>query len=735
MKPVAHIRKLYGEEQSLEEHLNHVSTLSAEFSDTEHLLGSLIGRYHDIGKATSKFQDYIHGRRRAGGAHSPYGAKLLLDGKDTDASFQAFAAALCIAGHHGGLLDAASPDDFANHLKSADIMPIMGILPPSLKVPSIPSMQELPILWKLASTPHRTEEEKSTYHFAFMAYIRQLFSSLVDADYLDTEAFMNGKEIRRFPFSLKDMEPSILRKEASFQHPTSTINERRTEILQDCISAAERLDGSLFSLTVATGGGKTFASLAFALHLALRHQMKRIIYVIPYTSIIEQTAEDFRKIVGDDFVLEHQYQASWMIQDKEEKDAPQNWQQLASENWDAPLIVTTNNQFFESLFSNRPSVCRKLHNIQSSVIIFDEAQMLPTHFLKPSMHAVNELVEHYGCRAVFCTATQPIFSKEIFHEPIQEISVRSEKDKEIFHRCTYVREESPVTPATIAEQMVQQEQCLAIFNFKKGASNVFAELPEDSRFYLSTNLYPAHRKQVIATIRDRLSKGLPCHVVSTSLIEAGVDLDFPCVWREFAGLDHIIQAAGRCNRNHRWQAEKCFVHVFEMDPIPQERKDLLREIGRAKDVWNEYPNAVDSPEAICMYFQMRLHEEMDSAGIMNTVCYGFPFKTVAQEYRLIDAKTYPVFVYQNESGELGKRLEAIKEKMISGYGTIRRDELRLARQYSVNVYEHRRKQLFEHRKLDLAQSNDYAILLDKKCYDGQLGFMLNDMPNIDDMFC
>ena len=734
MNAIAHIRKPDGREQPLKEHLEHVAAIASEFMGADHLLCSLVGRYHDIGKATSKFQEYIHGKRKVGGSHSPYGAKLLLDRMDAATRDQAFAAALCIAGHHGGLRDAASPEDLAKQLKSADTMSIMDILPPSLQNPSLPSTQDLPIFENFASAPRGTEEEIGAYNFAFMAYIRQLFSSLVDADYLDTEAFMNGKDIRRFPVSLKDLEPSILRKEASYRHPTSAINKRRTEILQDCISAAENLNNSLFSLTVATGGGKTFASLAFALHLALRHQMKRIVYIIPYTSITEQTAKDFREIVGEDIVLEHQYQASWMLRDAQDKNAPPSWQQLASENWDAPLIVTTNNQFFESLFSNRPSVCRKLHNIQGSVLIFDEAQMLPMHLLKPSMNAVNELVEHYGCRAVFCTATQPILS-EFFHNPIQEIAVKSDKDEEIFHRCTYVREASSVTPTAIAERMAQQKQCLVIFNFKKGASEVFAELPKDSRFYLSTNLYPVHRKRVIETIRERLSKGLPCHVVSTSLIEAGVDLDFPCVWREFAGLDHIIQAAGRCNRNHYWRAEDCFVHVFEMEPVPKGREDLEREIGQTKEVWEEFPDAIDSPEAIRMYFRMRLHEAMDCADIMKTVCYGLPFSTVAQDYRLIDAKTYPVFIYQNEPGDLGERLKDIKEKMTTGYGTVTRDELRLVRQYSVNVYNHLREQLFDHGKLDLAQSKDYAILLDKNCYDDQLGLILNDMPSIDDMLC
>lgn len=308
-----------------------------------------------------------------------------------------------------------------------------------------------------------------------------------------------------------------------------------------------------------TGGGKTVASLAFALKHAVEHNMDRVIYVIPYTSIIEQNAQIFREILGDDNVLENHCNVDY---EGTEEFRPM---QLASENWDKPVVVTTNVQFFESLFSNKSSKCRKLHNIANSVIIFDEAQMLPIDYLTPCLSMIQELVENYGTSVVLCTATQPALDDFfVSKEQIVELCPRLGEQFRFFERVTYQNIGS-ISKEGITELLAKEQSVLCIVNTRKDAQELYHSLQGGGVYHLSTSMYPKHRKRVLKCVKERLSTKKKCILISTSLVEAGVDLDFSCVYREIAGIDSMIQAAGRCNREGKRTVEESKVYIFELE--------------------------------------------------------------------------------------------------------------------------------------------------------------------------
>ena len=339
------------------------------------------------------------------------------------------------------------------------------------------------------------------------------------------------------------------------------INRRRRKILQECISSGSNTTENLMSLTVPTGGGKTIASMAFALNNAIKNGRQRIIYVIPYTSIIEQNAKVFAGIFGGENVVEHYSSAEYDDTDSEEG----NIKRLATENWDAPIIVTTNVQFFESLFSNRTSKCRKLHNIANSVIIFDEMQIIPEGFLKPCLKSIEQLTKQYNCTAVICTATQPSLEKFFERQVINEICSEVENNYDFFRRTTITVLERKLTKEEMSERLKNNSKVLCIVNKKKSANEIFEMLKdEENTFCLTTNLCSVHRSKILQQIKSCLEENKSCRVISTSLVEAGVDLDFPCVYREKAGLDNIIQSAGRCNREGKFSKEDSLTFVFTL---------------------------------------------------------------------------------------------------------------------------------------------------------------------------
>ncbi len=693
----AHIRE-NGQMQTVDEHLKGTAERCGAFAAAfgERQRGELIGATHDVGKCSEAFQR----RLLENGPKVDHATAGALECAKVNEMFSAY----CIIGHHGGL-----PDYGNSHADTSAAPTFIGRLKNGRD-------QKIP--------PYQWNEKIQTLllpkfqdGFTRSLWVRMLYSCLVDADYLDTEEFMAPKER-----SSGDALPVLLERLKAYIAPwfpaKNQLNSYRCQILKQCQAAGD-LPKGIYSLTVPTGGGKTVASLAFGLEHAVKHQMQRVIYVVPYTSIIEQNAQVFRDILGDQNVVEHH---SGVAVDAEEVSSHVLRQQLATENWDGPVVVTTAVQFFESLYSNRPSQCRKLHNIANSVVIFDEAQMLPSCHLRPCVGAIANLTAHFGATAVLCTATQPVFG-DLVREFCPELSVREicPNAKELFdkfQRVTY-RNGGKLTNEVLCDQMAQMQQVLCIVNTRKTAQELFDRLPEEGRFHLSTLMYPAHRKQALDKIRHRLKNGQICRVVSTSLIEAGVDIDFPAVYRELAGLDSVIQAAGRCNREGKRPVEESVVTYFE----GERSAPLLQQvnIGAAREALKQ-DRPPDDLETIHHYFvawRSLMGTELDKSKAVEYLRKGYqgcamPFRTVAENFHFIDNATKTVYIPLEEGAVLCKRIQ-------SGYAN--RADYRKAGQYSVSIYEHHYRALLEAGDI-LPVDEGSAVLVNLQLYDAQMGLSM-----------
>lgn len=655
-----------GRTQTILEHLKGTASLCSAFAaafDAE-AQGQLAGMAHDIGKYSAAFQRRLHGGPKVD--HASAGAFECLKA-------QQLAAAFAISGHHGGLPDGGGRGDAAG----------AGTFWGRINRASQGRLEDYHAWQSEFSLPHANTPAFAGTRLEGMFFTRMLFSCLVDADYTDTGAFMDNSPY--LPASSSSMEELWRRLEtyvSGWFPPKGALNMQRCVILEQCMSAGAQYGPGLFTLTVPTGGGKTVASLSFALAQAKARRMKRIVYVIPYTSIIEQTAQAFREILGDENVLEFH---SGVQFDQQEDDAssPEAVPLTRSvETWDVPVIVTTAVQFFESLYACQPSKCRKLHNLAQSVLIFDEAQMLPLPYLRPCVWAIAQLVRHYGASAVLCTATQPALDP-IFQEfapeiPIREICPMAEAHWESFRRVSF-QQAGTLSWMDLAARLQQQEQVLCVVNTRRAAREVFHQLSGPGNFHLSTLMYPAHRRRILDEIRRRLRDGLPCRVVSTSLIEAGVDVDFPAVYRELFGLDSILQAAGRCNREGKRPPEDSIVTIFQgEDPPP---RLFETSIGAGKIVLDHCQD-VSSRAAIHTYFSTLLDlkgaEAQDAHHILPLMeSEFFPFRTVAERFHLIESPTTTVYLPLEEGAGLVELLRS---------GQYSRTLYRRLGQYGVSVY-------------------------------------------------
>jgi CRISPR-associated endonuclease/helicase Cas3 len=504
-------------------------------------MGFLVGLLHDVGKSSQEFQDYLqwHYQHRDT-EHARYGTTV--DHKTRGAIMASEVSkplATVIFGHHGGLPLLLSNKDIQNKRISVE------------RTQLHPAMQQF--LDGHQRTPkykYPTYVTKRNIEF----FLRMLYSALVDADALATEwHFSNWKTLLR---TMPDVSLDTLseRFEANQQQLRSSsspiVHEARQAMYHDCVAAAEQNPG-IFRLAIPTGGGKTRSAMAFALHHSQQYHKERIIVAVPYISITEQTAQEYRRIFetdDTDVVLEHHSSSAAMINDENDH---VTWSRLAAENWDARIVVTTMVQLFESLFANKPSRCRKLHNLVNSVIILDEVQSLPYGLLTPILAVIKELTTNYGVTVVLSTATQPAFETLPVLADIRMIDMvrNAEHWFEVLRRVNYDFRDNRMDWTEIANEMRRHNQVLTIVNTKNDAITLIQELDDDTALHLSTYLCGAHRRAVINEIHRRLTAGEPCRVVSTQVIEAGVDVDFPVVYRAIAPLDSIIQAAGRCNRN------------------------------------------------------------------------------------------------------------------------------------------------------------------------------------------
>lgn len=635
--------------QLLHEHLQSVGQLAAEraapFGGQQ--LAQIAGLLHDIGKYTDEFQRRINGDLIRVD-HSTRGAMLAVE---RYGPVVGRLLAYGIAGHHAGLAngrDLRKRSTLEERLKGKDL-PVL-----------VDQWQEeisLPDKSQLKFPPVNPRKERVVFQQAFLA--RMLFSCLVDADFLDTEAFYNRIEHRSSlrshqPPALTELRAALDDYLAGFR-ADSSVNRIRADILAHVRQQAECPPG-LFSLTVPTGGGKTLASLAFALDHAIRHGLRRIIYVIPFTSIVEQNAAVFQQALGqfgEQAVLEHH---SAFNDDRSKDRQARDKLRLAMENWDFPIIVTTAVQFFESLFADRPSRCRKLHNIAGSVIILDEAQTLPLKLLRPCMTVIDELALNYRCSPVLCTATQPALQAPQFKGGLQGVRELAPNPPQLFQQLARVqiRQVGILSDEALQQQMAAREQVLCIVNNRRHARALYESIAglEGAR-HLTTLMCARHRSEVLAEVRQRLRDGLPCRLVATSLIEAGVDVDFPCVLRAEAGLDSIAQAAGRCNREGKRALEASEVLVFQTEnPDWKAPQELQQFAQAAREVLRNTSGDPLAPDAITRYFQQlywqKGERELDKADLLaqieNQRLEGIPFEMLADKFRMIDSVQCPVII-------------------------------------------------------------------------------------------
>ena len=649
--------------QTLQSHSVNVGEMAAEFARVfgAQEIACQTGQLHDLGKYSEAFNCRLHGGPSVD--HATAGAKIAVERwRNVIGKLIAF----CIAGHHAGLANGSGEGDNRRTLKQRLALQF------GADIPALDNLwqQEIKLPQNLSAPPLKADAHHPFFSYAF--FTRMLYSCLVDADYLDTEAFylkLENKAAERggypdlnvlqhnFNQFINDFRRRIAQapEQTEAEKRNAALNRLRSEILDHAVEQAAQPQG-LFTLTVPTGGGKTFTSMAFALEHAKQHGMRRVIYVIPFTSIIEQNAAEFRKAfgeLGEQAVLEHH---STFDDGKLQNEATKDKLRLASENWDAPIVVTTAVQFFESLFADRSSRCRKLHNIAGSVIILDEAQMLPLNLLLPIMQAIKELAQNYRSSVVMCTATQPAVQAENgFYRGFENVREIAPKPTALFDklRRTTVQHIGTQTDADLLAKLAEHPQMLIIVNNRRHARSLYDQAkPLDGTFHLTTLMCAKHRSQKLDEIRGRLKSGEPCRVIATSLIEAGVDVDFPLVMRAEAGLDSVAQAAGRCNREGKRPSENSFVWIFAPEEQWKAPPELAAQAAVMRLTADSFSDDLLSTQAVAAYFA-ELYQlkgsELDNKKILKMhndtgQSLDFPFQTIADKFHMIESHMQPLII-------------------------------------------------------------------------------------------
>ncbi|MBU5673277.1 CRISPR-associated helicase Cas3' [Paenibacillus brevis] len=735
-------RKDKSDWQLLLTHLKQVAEEAGEFAKKFKAWewGWVAGLLHDLGKYSLQFQKRLDGSSIPV-EHALAGAlELLKRNTDDKTGPQARLLAYIIAGHHAGLADYQSDKDSALvHRLEREPAPYDAAFA-EITIPDVP------MKFPLVSGLHTGLQ--------ISLFVRMIFSCLVDADSLNTEGFcdpvrskLRGKLFEHDLFWAKFQHHREL-KFANVDR-TTEINLLREELYQECLSQATEIRG-IFKLSLPTGAGKTLISFGFGLEHAKRAKFERLIYVIPFVSIIEQNSGEFRDILGSEYVLEHHsnYQHEKAREKLTEKDI--DALKLAEENWDMPVVVTTNVQFFESLFSSKRSRARKLHNIANSMIILDEAQLMMGGFFKPCLYVLDELVRNYGCSVMICTATQPPISSILDKTAIKEIVADPTKRYKQFERVN-LNFIGKCSWKDIATRIVEGEpQSLCIVNTRGNALNLYSSLKKsykpDELYHLSARMTPKHRSYILSIVRQRLLDHLPCILISTQLIEAGVDVDFPVVFREIAGLDSIAQAAGRCNRNGLREKGGLKVHgdVFVFEPEQEYRKNdwLYNDISAAKaqllrcKVHNLNPL---SQEVIDAYYQHLYFyksqgdtadsEAHDKEGILSLLNkewrgFSFPFAEVSQKFKLIDDKMRPIVIpyIVEDDLESQKQWNELLNKLQNS-PLVGRELYRKLQPYTVQVYPHEFNALLDGGELDEVRTDIFILRRPIQWYDKSSGLV------------
>ncbi len=671
---IAHSENDHGIEHDLKDHLEGVYGFMKQFciKNDYFEIFRVTALSHDLGKFQIEFQKYLkEGGARGSVPHASLGASLC-------AKLNHIEGAFAVDGHHKGLPD-------LGELKTAIAPYREGALLKNVT-------EEWENIFNLRVVDHHYRDIglRSTEKEFF---IRYLFSSLTDADWLDTERhFDDSKILTRGHLKLDhDQLINAIEYELRKKSKKGYINELRNDVREYAISKAGMVPG-FYSMTLPTGVGKTIASISWALHHAKKNGLQRIIVVLPFLSIIDQTAKELKKIFGTEIVLEHH---SNVFEDRENDreisdenlQSEQYVKRLSIENWDYPIIVTTSVQFFESLFSNKAFKCRKVHNIARSVVIFDEVQTLPKNLVIPSLEMLQNLQKVIDTSFLFCTATQPAFENRSGFNGIENIIPLVENPDLVFESCKRVVYSSieNYTPISVEELSIsilnEGRSVLTICNTKKQTLLLFEALKESGIrvLHLSTSMYPAHRKEIISSVRDALKNKEQILVCSTQLIEAGVDFDFPCVFRELAPMESIIQSAGRCNREGKMDIPGN-VRIFRLSNsgTPDKQYKALAEYALSLYQGNE--SNLHNYNIFTKYYSqsMDLFIDGDEKNI-NQLRNTFNFKTVAGVYRLIDNKTTSIFIHCDETNELYEHIRY--KKFLS------REDFRKIQQYSVQVYD------------------------------------------------
>lgn len=760
MKLIAH-KTENGIEQTLSDHLYKVAELAAQFAEA---LGNadwakISGLWHDVGKADPEWQSYIRGEKVISVNHSEAGAQIAytkMDPKKNPNNLCSKILPYIIAGHHAGLPD--WHEGSGNSLKSILNRNV------SAELPSMPELKEILSAQLPKSIPfgkndiHKENTQELAEHFHL--WIRMLYSCLVDADFLDTERFMQTEqaELRGKYAGLLELKQQFdkFMAEKAKKATASRINKIRASILQACREKAKLAPG-FYSLNVPTGGGKTLSSMAFALEHALAHKKKRIIMAIPYTSIIEQTAKVYkygtdddsqiealkragRTLFGEENVIEHHCNFDF---EKDDESGILAKQKLATENWDAPIIVTTNVQLFESLFNAHSSSCRKLHNLVDSVIILDEAQMLPPEYLKSILSALRGLVRCFGVTVVLCTATQPAFEGKIGADraafngiPEKQITPIIDNPSELAEQLKraeinsdYAREKMPDWQA-VAEKLCEFEQVLCIVQTRRDCRDLHALMPEET-VHLSALMCAEERSDIITNIKENLRVGKPIRVISTQLVECGVDIDFPVVFRAMAGMDSVAQSAGRCNREGKLKQGTVYLFTPPTD-VPS---GLLRKGATVtKELLELHSyNLPLTPELYREYFtkyfkSLNNFDKCDFEGTMQKdMPHGnFQFRTLSDNYHLID-NAYQGTVYVHYcSSRTGKDNFELLEKLRSL--DVNKSLFRKLGRYSVNLPLKDIRELVKERRIEEPMEGIFMQSLDDDTlYQPGLGFVIDSV--------
>lgn len=751
MEPhIAHIREEEKEcfvEQSIEEHCLNVARLAREliYEDEDSCglkdLAYNAGLLHDFGKYRPDFQRYIlaaSGANQSGKVppKAPHAIVGAIEARRLfDDPMIADTLAYCISGHHRGLYDHNEMERrlrHGEHKRWCD------------------ACEKLTSAENLETVDCDDVDEPNDLQMA----IRMLFSALVDADRLDTERFMTPDlsaerlRIRGNYASLSTLRERLRAKTESFRSaPDTPVNRARAYFLESCRTHGAESDPGIYTLSLPTGAGKTISSMAWALEMAIRNHHDRIIYVIPYTSIITQTAMVFREIFGEENILEHHSEV--VVEQQSEGDSSDEQMsrlKFLTENWDAPIILTTNVQFFESLFASKPAKCRKVHSIANSVIVMDEVQALPEGFLSPILSAISTLSGAFHCSILCCSATQPVYDEALsspddggdYYIPLDtkgDLVPREAKYFTPFDRVDYHLEPQTVTSQELAERLAAEHSVLCVVNSRKDAGQVYRalrDLPKvnaDEVIHLSRSMCSAHLRKAIETIKERMRDGEPTKVISTQLIEAGVDLDFSCVWRAHSGLGSIIQAGGRCNREGKME-QRGQVFVFSLADGSKPFGNIARGCNATKMLLHKLSNKIANPtdpEVIAKYYRLYFRDipDFDTEGIGKDLTddpEDINFESAAERFKLIDDKgTFPVIVPYMEEGK------ALVRK-IRNHEILSREDYHRMQEYSVSLRQGDYTTLLGHGNIEqIPWGEDFiSALVDDNCYDSVAGVVISN---------